>query len=167
MVLLDVLDFGYSGYLRAEADAPSYDGFTAEKGVLSRGEAHDVKPLIIYARTNVAINLEQSSSKINCGTHPMLIGSFPWAYTSCGAPLFPGLNSTHSWLHHSFEITGMANDGTVTVVAAGKCILLKPGGKVRIERSIGLWRSTVAIRHRGIFNKGKIAKSKWLIVERD
>lgn len=167
LVLLDINDFGYSAYVRAKADELSYDGFYPRKGVLSRGEAHNKKPLIISARTKAAINLEQSSSALNAGPHPLLIGRIPWRYTTRGVPKWTDHHSTHPWLRHRFSITGIANDGTVTIAASGRHVLLRPGGKVKIERAMGFWRSTVTIRHRGIFDKDKMAKSKWLIVERD
>lgn len=166
LVLLDINDFDYSAYVRAKADELSYDGFYSRKGVLSRGEAHNKKPLIISARTKAAVNLAQSSSALNAGPHPLLIDRLPWTYTACGAPAWTDYNSTHPWLRHRLSVTSIANDGTVTITAGGKRTLLKPGGEVKIERAMGLWRSTVVIHHSGIFDKDKIAKSKWLIIER-
>lgn len=167
LVLLDVNDFGYSAYVRAKADELSYDGFYARKGILSRGEAHDKRPLIISARTKAVVNLEQSSSALNAGPHPLLIDRLPWAYTTRGVPKQTDHHSLHPWLCHRLSVTSITNDGTVTITTGGKRTLLKPGGEVKIERAMGLWRSTVSIRHGGVFNKDKITQSKWLVVQRD
>jgi hypothetical protein len=162
LILLNIDDFCYSAYVRTKADELSYDGFYVRKGVLSRGEAHNKKPLIIGVRTKAAVNLEQSSSALNAGQHPLLIDRLPWMYTTRGVPRETDHHSSHPWLRHHFSITHIANDGTVTIVASDKHVLLKPRGEVKLERTMGLWRSTVIIHHSGIFNKNKITKSKWL-----
>lgn len=165
LVLLDVDEFGYCAYVQVGADEPSYDGFFAKKGVLSRGEADNKKLLAISAPTKAAVNLSKSSSALNAGPHPLLIDRLPWPHATRGVPTGTDYDSMYPWLRHRFSVTGIANDGTVTIAAGGKRVLLKPGGEVKIERSMGVWRSTVIIRHKGIYDKGKITQSKWLRVE--
>ena len=167
LVLLDVNDFGYSACVQTKADELSYDGFHAGKGVLSRGEVHDKKSLVVSSQTKAAVNLKQSSSALNAGVHPLLIDRLPWTYTTRGVPTWTDHHSMYLWLRHRLSVTGIASDGTVTITASAKRVFLKPGGEVKIERVMGPWRSTVTIRHGGIFNKDKIAESKWLIVKRD
>lgn len=52
-----------------------------------------------------------------------------------------------------------------TILAGRKHLQLKPGGVLTAQRSAGLWRGTVTIRHNGILDKNKIKQSKWLQVQ--
>lgn len=165
MVMLCVDEFGDSAYAPVGADELSYEEFHLIKGILSRDESNNNTPLVISRYTKAAINLEQNTSAFNAASHPLLIDRIPWTYTTRGVPMWTDHYRLHPWLCHKVSITGIANDGTVTVAAAGKQFLLKPGGEVRVMRSLGLWSSSLTIHHNGVFNKDKIKQSKWLIVE--
>jgi len=78
----------------------------------------------------------------------------------CGVPKRTDPDSTYPWLRYSLAVIGIADDGTVTITASGKHVLVKPGGETRVERSVGLWHSTLTIQHRGFFRRDRVLQSK-------
>jgi hypothetical protein len=168
LVFLEVRDFGYSAFLKLAGEELSYDWFVANKGALLLSYEEPDTRLVIRANTKGAINLEQSTSMTRSVRHPRLIDRLPWTYTTRGAPLEESYGPrTYSSLRHSLTITGVGSDGTVTVTVGKRRLLLRPGGELKAERSVGLWRSTVTIQHRGLFAKRRVVQSRSLRVEAD
>ncbi|MHB9023949.1 MAG: hypothetical protein ACYC7E_07185 [Armatimonadota bacterium] len=170
LVLLDMRDYGYSTTVELKAEELAYDGYFVDKGVLYRShDTYNRLPLVIRSGTKAAINLEQSTTECHSTKHPCLVDGMPWTYTSIGVPLWNSngpIPKAYPWLRHPLTITGIANDGTVTLEAGGRQVLLRPGGKVEIALKRGkMWSSTITISHGGLFAKKKIQQSKWLRVE--
>jgi hypothetical protein len=179
LVFLELLDFGYTPG-SAQADELRYDRFFLEDGSLSRSQYDgretvappryrglgDVSgPLVVTGRTKIAMNLDRSDTAVNLAPIPVLVGKLPWRYTSFGTPLVAYPRERAGWLRHSLTITQVGDDGIVVLMAGRSRVVLRPGGAVTVERSLGWWCSAVTIHNRGIVIKSRIKPSAGLRVE--
>ncbi len=170
VVFLEVHEFGYSAFVRAEAEELSYDHFAVRNGALVlEGGEDTAPPLTVDARTRLTANVEQSTSAYYSAAHPRVLDHIPWVYVTDGAPLWATVppKPARACLRHRFSISNIAADGTVIAKVGSRRVLLEPGGAFRVRRALGPWSSTVTIAHRGIFPKGKVLRSPGLRVGAD
>ena len=179
LVFLELLDYGYSPP-SGGADELSYDRFSLGSGGLCRSEYYDrykvlppryrgfpsvSGPLVITERTKIAMNVDRSNTALNAAAIPVIVNKVPWRYDSYGTPFIATPDTSRpGWLRHSLTITEVADDGSVVLTAGRWRVLLRPGGEVTVERSLGWWASAVRIRNCGVVLKSRITPSAGLRV---
>jgi hypothetical protein len=179
LVFLEVEEFGYSAFTGVEGElVGAYNHLVANGAslTLTCPEELSEPPLVVAPETIIALNFESSSSDETSAKFPFLLDRLPWKCETRGAPLMNYLHDEYApfkanqferRLKHALAITAIASDGTVAITAEEWRVLLSPGGKVRISRSVGLWSSAVTIEHKGVFEKAKVVGSKGLRVVAD